>query len=101
MDLWLSLDPLTGEKEEIFSFAESTCPAESSKSGEEPFVPKDKSKVVLLGKSEYTISMADGPKKWNVTFHDYSSIDMPPQHAIDYGSYSLEVTNSVWNVNVT
>ena len=82
MDVWLSLDPLTGEKLEIVSFGDSTCPAspETPKTG-----PSSKSKVLLLGKSEYTIAMVDGPRKWNVTFHDYSSVDMTPQLKQDYG----------------
>jgi hypothetical protein len=88
MDVWLSLDPLTGEKQEIVSFSEkSTCPV----SPDEPSktAKPDKSKVLLIGKSEYTISMVDGSRKWNVTFNDYSSIDMNADLVKDYGKLSI------------
>lgn len=79
MDVWISLDPLTGEKSEIVSFGDTTCPVAAG-SGE-------KERTLLVGKSEYTVSMVDGPRKWNVTFHDYSSIEMSQQLIQDYGKF--------------
>ena len=83
MDVWISLDPLTGEKTEIVSFDE-TCPAETSASSS----PNAKYRSLLIGKSEYTVSMVDGPRKWNLTFNDYASADMNPQSREDYGKQS-------------
>jgi len=86
MDVWLSLDPLTGEKAEIVSFGETTCPASTDDTPSSGPGPKANSKVLLVGKSQYTIAMVDGPRKWNVTFHDYSSVDMNPKLVQDYGN---------------
>ncbi|CAG7727004.1 unnamed protein product [Allacma fusca] len=80
MDMWLKLNPLTGEKKEMKASDDLTCPLTSEREN----LNGGNSKSVLIGKSEYTIAMLDGSRKWNVTFHDYSSIDMNPQSMQDY-----------------
>ncbi|ODN01595.1 Serine/threonine-protein kinase/endoribonuclease ire-1 [Orchesella cincta] len=86
-DYWLQLNPFTGEKTEIHG--EETCPAWSSSRVNEDSCSADNPKRLvlknlLIGKTEYTLSMMDGPRKWNVTYHHYSSKDMNPQSLLDY-----------------
>ena len=63
--MWLSLNPLTGEKYEMKANDDLTCPLASGAASD----PPESTKTVLIGKSEYTISMLDGPRKWNVSVH--------------------------------
>ncbi|CAL8124111.1 unnamed protein product [Orchesella dallaii] len=86
-DYWLQLNPFTGEKSEIHG--EETCPAWSSTHVNEESCSADNPhkrvlKNLLIGKTEYTLSMMDGPRKWNVTYHHYSSKDMNQQSLQDY-----------------
>lgn len=101
--MWVHLNPHTGEKFELPFDADDgsgtddlwTCPAASysnkpdhckdrSKSPE-PFV-----KSILIGKTEYTLSMMEGGggttsrRRWNVTYNYYSAKDMSAQSLQDY-----------------
>lgn len=65
IDTWFSIDPLTGEREQLLGFetADSTCPL-------------DIQNAIFVGRTEYNIIMVDSKKKerkWNVTFYDYSA----------------------------
>nr|XP_006813336.1 PREDICTED: LOW QUALITY PROTEIN: serine/threonine-protein kinase/endoribonuclease IRE1-like [Saccoglossus kowalevskii] len=64
-DIWIAVDPLTGEKQQTLTMdgSDTTCPSSGSAS-------------LYLGRTEYTITMFDSTtreKRWNVTFMDYSS----------------------------
>lgn len=95
--MWLSLNPYTGEKHEMpMDGGSETCPKWSATLAmpphyqNDPHCPTEESnkhsftKPVLIGKTEYTLSMMDGPRKWNVTYHHYSSNDMSSQSLQDY-----------------
>lgn len=96
LDYWLTLNPTTGEKSEMPVYAESTCPAKheddasgSCKASPEASLPGAVRKSLLIGKTEYTLSMLDGRRKWNITYHHYSSVDMSHQASQDYGNCLL------------
>ena len=81
IDTWFSIDPLTGEKEQLLGFdqVENTCPLESQD-------------VIFVGRTEYNIIMVDSKnkqRKWNVTFYDYSATKMETDGAESYGSFII------------
>lgn len=90
LDFWIELNPLTGEKSEYAEHGERpTCPKsvkedEAACHQKDPLHPGKGGEGLVIGKTEYTISMAEGPggRKWNITYHHYSSMDIKPQ---DYG----------------
>jgi serine/threonine-protein kinase/endoribonuclease IRE1 len=68
IDTWFSIDPTTGEREQLLSFnnVKNTCPLEAQN-------------TVFIGRTEYNIIMVDSKhkyRKWNVTFYDYSATQM-------------------------
>lgn len=70
IDTWFSIDPTTGEREQLLSFhkVKDTCPLEMQNS-------------IFVGRTEYNILMVDSKRKdrkWNVTFYDYSAMQMEP-----------------------
>lgn len=76
VDTWFSVDPRTGEKQEVLSYdkVDKTCPISNSES-------------VLIGRTEYNIMMLDSKSKgrsWNVTFFDYSANLMEAETRNDY-----------------
>lgn len=72
---------LTGEKTEVRENDDLTCPLAFDRDKSNPL----KTKTVVIGKSQYTISMQDGFRKWNVTFHDYASVNLNPQKPEEHG----------------
>ncbi|KAG7210888.1 hypothetical protein KM043_012369 [Ampulex compressa] len=76
IDTWLSIDPQTGEREQLLGFdkVKNTCPAEM----------RD---AIFVGRTEYNIIMVDSKRKdrkWNVTFYDYSAAKMEPDGIENY-----------------
>ncbi|XP_077279454.1 serine/threonine-protein kinase/endoribonuclease Ire1 isoform X2 [Temnothorax americanus] len=76
IDTWFSIDPMTGEKEQLLSFhkVKDTCPLEMQN-------------TIFVGRTEYNIIMVDSKhkdRKWNVTFHDYSAMQMKSDVMEDY-----------------
>ncbi|XP_073245548.1 serine/threonine-protein kinase/endoribonuclease IRE1-like [Porites lutea] len=66
-DVWYAIDLDTGIKQQTLKLdgTETVCPMMSNKKA-----------PVFLGRTEYTITMYDSKtreKRWNATFHDYSS----------------------------
>lgn len=66
-DVWYAIDLETGIKQQTLKLdgTETVCPMMSNKKA-----------PVFLGRTEYTITMYDSKtreKRWNATFHDYSS----------------------------
>ncbi|XP_034936103.1 serine/threonine-protein kinase/endoribonuclease ire-1 [Chelonus insularis] len=66
IDTWFSIDPVTGEREQLLGFeeAENTCPLETQD-------------AIFVGRTEYNIIMVDSKRKerkWNITFYDYSTV---------------------------
>ncbi|XP_077979928.1 serine/threonine-protein kinase/endoribonuclease IRE1-like [Glandiceps talaboti] len=64
-DIWLAIDPITGEKQQTLTMdgSDTTCPSSDSA-------------TLFIGRTEYTVTMFDSKtkeKRWNVTFMDYSS----------------------------
>lgn len=79
MDSWLSINPLTGEKKELFSTEEfeKICP-----------VQKTNSNFLFLGRTEYNLALFDSLKNshsWNITFSDYSARPLSNDQLINYG----------------
>ncbi|XP_012058791.1 PREDICTED: serine/threonine-protein kinase/endoribonuclease IRE1 [Atta cephalotes] len=76
IDTWFSIDPMTGEKEQLLSFhkVKDTCPLEMQN-------------TIFVGRTEYNIIMVDSKhkdRKWNVTFYDYSAMQMEPDVIENY-----------------
>ena len=76
IDTWFSVDPQTGEREQLLGFAEAenTCPVNTQN-------------AIYVGRTEYNIMMIDSKhkdRKWNVTFYDYSAGKMDPKLVEDY-----------------
>lgn len=76
IDTWFSIDPMTGEKEQLLSFykVKDTCPLEMQN-------------IIFVGRTEYNIIMVDSKRKdrkWNVTFYDYSAMQMEPDVTDNY-----------------
>lgn len=76
IDTWFSVDPRTGEKEQLLGFdkVKNTCPLEMQD-------------AVFVGRTEYNIIMVDSKRKdrkWNVTFYDYSAAKMEPEGIDNY-----------------
>ncbi|XP_014471160.1 PREDICTED: serine/threonine-protein kinase/endoribonuclease IRE1 [Dinoponera quadriceps] len=76
IDTWFSIDPTTGEREQLLSFNEvkNTCPLKIQN-------------AIFVGRTEYNIIMVDSKhkdRKWNVTFYDYSADKMEPDVADNY-----------------
>lgn len=81
IDTWFSIDPMTGEKEQLLSFykVKDTCPLEMQN-------------IIFVGRTEYNIIMVDSKRKdrkWNVTFYDYSAMQMEPDVTDNYGTLSI------------
>lgn len=81
IDTWFSIDPTTGEKEQLLSFhkVKDTCPLEMQNS-------------IFVGRTEYNIIIVDSKRKdrkWNVTFYDYSAMQMKADVTDNYGIYYL------------
>lgn len=79
MDSWLSINPLTGEKKELFSTEEfeKICP-----------IQKTNSNFLFLGRTEYNLALFDSLKNshsWNITFSDYSARPLSNDQLINYG----------------
>lgn len=81
------MDPDTGLRQKILGFDKSsgTCSVNTQK-------------AVYVGRTQYTIMMIDSKAKnkhWNVTFYDYSAMQMSKDMVNDYGkeSYSVLYTN--------
>lgn len=77
IDTWFSIDPMTGEREQLLSFhkVKDTCPLEMQN-------------TIFVGRTEYNIIMVDSKhkdRKWNVTFYDYSAMQMEPDVTDNYG----------------
>ncbi|XP_025155794.1 serine/threonine-protein kinase/endoribonuclease IRE1 isoform X2 [Harpegnathos saltator] len=76
IDTWFSIDPMTGEREQLLSFNEvkNTCPLKIQN-------------AIFIGRTEYNIIMVDSKhkdRKWNVTFYDYSAEKMESDVADNY-----------------
>ncbi|KYN04749.1 Serine/threonine-protein kinase/endoribonuclease ire-1, partial [Cyphomyrmex costatus] len=76
IDTWFSIDPMTGEREQLLSFhkVKDTCPLEMQN-------------TIFVGRTEYNIIMVDSKhkdRKWNVTFYDYSAMQMGPDVIENY-----------------
>ncbi|XP_032689202.1 serine/threonine-protein kinase/endoribonuclease IRE1 isoform X2 [Odontomachus brunneus] len=76
IDTWFSIDPTTGEREQLLSFndVKNTCPLKIQN-------------AIFVGRTEYNIIMVDSKhkdRKWNVTFYDYSAEKMEPDVADNY-----------------
>ncbi|XP_071565935.1 serine/threonine-protein kinase/endoribonuclease IRE1 [Temnothorax nylanderi] len=76
IDTWFSIDPMTGEREQFLSFhkVKDTCPLEMQN-------------TIFVGRTEYNIIMVDSKhkdRKWNVTFYDYSAMQMKSDVMEDY-----------------
>ncbi|XP_012535031.2 serine/threonine-protein kinase/endoribonuclease IRE1 [Monomorium pharaonis] len=76
IDTWFSIDPTTGEREQLLSFytVKDTCPLEMQN-------------TIFVGRTEYNIIMVDSKhkdRKWNVTFYDYSAMQMEPDVIDNY-----------------
>ncbi|XP_011874492.1 PREDICTED: serine/threonine-protein kinase/endoribonuclease IRE1-like [Vollenhovia emeryi] len=76
IDTWFSIDPTTGEREQLLSFykVKDTCPLEMQN-------------TIFVGRTEYNIIMVDSKRKdrkWNVTFYDYSAMQMKPDVTDNY-----------------
>jgi len=105
LDYWLTLNPNTGEKAELPSYGESTCPARPEDDVYDSCAYSAGSlkggvrKSLVIGKTEYTLSMVEGRRKWNVTYHHYSSVDMSPQSAQDYGK-TTEINSNYFKHSV-
>lgn len=91
-DVWLQLNPHTGEKSEMPTHGD-ICPVKTEAEGDNDNhcsssngLPGIAKQMLIIGKTEYTLSMAEGPRKWNITYHQYSSMDLPPQSTQDYGT---------------
>jgi len=81
IDTWFSIDPMTGEREQLLSFhkVKDTCPLEMQN-------------TIFVGRTEYNIIMVDSKhkdRKWNVTFYDYSAMRMKPDVIDNYGTLSF------------
>ncbi|XP_066900695.1 serine/threonine-protein kinase/endoribonuclease IRE1 isoform X1 [Halyomorpha halys] len=79
MDSWLSINPLTGEKKELFSTEEfeKICP-----------VQKTSPNFLFLGRTEYNLALFDSLKNshsWNITFSDYSARPLSSDQLSNYG----------------
>ncbi|KAL0110554.1 hypothetical protein PUN28_013865 [Cardiocondyla obscurior] len=76
IDTWFSIDPTTGEREQLLSFhtVKDTCPLTMQN-------------TIFVGRTEYNIIMVDSKnkdRKWNVTFYDYSAMQMEPEVTDNY-----------------
>ncbi|XP_011630520.1 serine/threonine-protein kinase/endoribonuclease IRE1 isoform X1 [Pogonomyrmex barbatus] len=76
IDTWFSIDPMTGEREQLLSFhkVKDTCPLEMQN-------------TIFVGRTEYNIIMVDSKhkdRKWNLTFYDYSAMQMEPDVTDNY-----------------
>ncbi|CAG0913576.1 unnamed protein product [Notodromas monacha] len=78
VDRWMALDSRTGFKYNIPSLTDIV---------EEEVCPYDLQNPVLIGRSEYTISMMDSKlrnaRSWNLTFFDYAAMDLPDEDDYD------------------
>ncbi len=96
VDFWLELNPHTGEKSEVPLHGDWTCPAKSNNDNNDnaqksctntaEALPGIMKKNLLIGKTEYTLSLAEGRRNWNMTYRHYSSMDMSPQSEEAYGT---------------
>jgi len=72
---------------------DSTCPAKTTTKNEDSFgeektqFPAPTFRNVLIGKTEYTLSMHEGLRSWNLTYHAFSAAEMSPGMIENYGTY--------------
>ncbi|XP_074099180.1 serine/threonine-protein kinase/endoribonuclease Ire1 isoform X1 [Cotesia typhae] len=86
-DTWFSIDPVTGEREQLSGFDEpdNTCPLETPN-------------TIFVGRTEYNIIMVDSKqkeRKWNVTFYDYSTANIEGADDYDFVHFTTSSTGRV------
>uniref|UniRef100_U5ELH4 non-specific serine/threonine protein kinase n=1 Tax=Corethrella appendiculata TaxID=1370023 RepID=U5ELH4_9DIPT len=98
-DSWFLIDPKTGRREKVVGFGSSSS-FETNES-----IGWATSRAVYLGRTQYTVMMYDSlstkqdPKRWNVTFFDYSSHTMAPELTSEYEF--LHITSSATGSTAT
>ncbi|XP_057319293.1 serine/threonine-protein kinase/endoribonuclease IRE1 [Microplitis mediator] len=86
-DTWFSIDPVTGEREQLSGFDEpdNTCPLETQN-------------TIFVGRTEYNIIMVDSKqkeRKWNVTFYDYSTVNIEGDDDYNFVHFTTSSTGRV------
>ncbi|EFO27883.1 PQQ enzyme repeat family protein [Loa loa] len=91
-DVWLEIDSNKGIVRELSqSQADSQCPL-------------NKNTSILIGRSEYKLTMVDPEnqnRRWNATFTDYSSHLLPADPSYPYQHFTSTVGGQVVAVNAT
>uniref|UniRef100_A0A915CV77 Transmembrane protein 144 n=1 Tax=Ditylenchus dipsaci TaxID=166011 RepID=A0A915CV77_9BILA len=90
-DVWMAINPETGERTETFS-----SPTSNS------YCPVSDPNTVFIGKTEYHLSMMDTKKRdrqWNATFVDYSSHLLPAESQYPFQHFTSSADGSLLTVD--
>uniref|UniRef100_A0A914HE57 Uncharacterized protein n=1 Tax=Globodera rostochiensis TaxID=31243 RepID=A0A914HE57_GLORO len=93
-DMWISIDPETGDRSNTFSAVPFSSP--------QSVCPADRPNAVHIGKTEYHIQMMDTKRRgrhWNATFVDYSSYLLPEDAKYPLKHYTNSVDGRVLTVD--